>query len=139
MKSRTKKTLIIVIGVVVIGGGAAFSLIGDNSNATTVQVDLAKIRDISEQVSASGRIQPQTKVEITSQVSGEIVALYISEGEIVSKGDLLIQIDRVQLGSDREQRSIRWTKSRPEPTAPECSETGIKKNSSARLNCASAN
>lgn len=103
MKSRTKKTLIIVIGVVVIGGGAAFSLIGDNSNATTVQVDLAKIRDISEQVSASGRIQPQTKVDITSQVSGEIVALYVSEGEIVSKGDLLIQIDRVQLGSDREQ------------------------------------
>ena len=86
-----------------IGGAAAFSLLGDNSNATAVQVDLAKIRDISETVSASGRIQPQTKVDITSQVSGEIVALHVSEGETVSKGDLLVEIDQVQLRSDVDQ------------------------------------
>ncbi len=103
MTSKSKKMLIIVIGVVVIGGGAAFSLLSDNSNAATVQVDLAKIRDISETVSASGRIQPQTKVDITSQVSGEIIALHVNEGDWVSRGDLLIEIDRVQLGSDVEQ------------------------------------
>ncbi|MFQ5607377.1 MAG: efflux RND transporter periplasmic adaptor subunit, partial [Candidatus Zixiibacteriota bacterium] len=103
MKSKSKKLLIVLGAVVLLGGLGAVSMLQGGSKGTVVQVDLAKIQDISEKVAASGRIQPQTKVDITSQVSAEIVGLRVNEGDVVAKGDLLIELDRVQLRSDMEQ------------------------------------
>ncbi len=104
MKAKSKKKL--MIGLLIV---AALAIVGYSMKvsggppATEVQVDLVKVKDISEKVSASGRIQPQTKVDITSQVSAEIVGLSVNEGDVVRKGDLLVQLDRVQLGSDVQQ------------------------------------
>jgi len=47
-------------------------------------------------VSCNGRVQARTKVDISSQVMGQIVTLAVREGDVVRKGDLLIQIDKVQ-------------------------------------------
>ena len=104
MKAKTKKTLLIVLGGVAAIVVIVYSLkVSGGPPSTEVQVDLVKIGDVSEKVSATGRIQPQTKVDITSQVSAEIVGLYVNEGDRVNKGDLLIQLDRVQLSSDVQQ------------------------------------
>ncbi len=104
MKAKSKKTLLIVLGVISVVGILAISMkVSGGPPSTEVQVDLVQVKDISERVSASGRIQPQTKVNITSQVSAEIVGLNVNEGDVVSKGDLLVQLDRVQLGSDVQQ------------------------------------
>ncbi len=104
MKAKTKKTLLIVLGGVAAVAVIVYSLkVSGGPPSTEVQVDLVKIADVSEKVSATGRIQPQTKVDITSQVSAEIVGLYVNEGDRVNKGDLLIQLDRVQLRSDVQQ------------------------------------
>jgi HlyD family secretion protein len=56
-----------------------------------------------EQVSASGRVQPRTKVDIVSEVNGKIIRLAVQEGDAVKAGQLLIVLDTVQLRSDVDQ------------------------------------
>jgi HlyD family secretion protein len=64
----------------------------------TVKVTTAKVAraDLVSTVSCNGRIQAQTKVDISSQVQGQIVNLAVREGDIVKKGDFLLQIDKAQ-------------------------------------------
>jgi HlyD family secretion protein len=52
----------------------------------------AKKTDIIERVTASGKIQPEVEVKISPDVSGEIIALYVEEGDSVKKGQLLLKI-----------------------------------------------
>ncbi|HET6227616.1 MAG TPA: efflux RND transporter periplasmic adaptor subunit [Bacteroidia bacterium] len=63
------------------------------STATKVSTESAKKRTIIETVSANGKIQPEVEVKISSDVSGEIVELYVKEGDAVKKGDLLCKIN----------------------------------------------
>jgi HlyD family secretion protein len=59
---------------------------------TDVTSDKAAKRNIIETVSANGKIQPETELKITSDVSGEIVEMLVKEGEQVKKGQLLCRI-----------------------------------------------
>jgi HlyD family secretion protein len=95
-----KKLLLIGIGVVVLGVIVYFALTMDSGKGITVNAQVATLRNIVETVSASGRIQPKTKVNITSQVSGQIVSLPVKEGDTVKTGQLLVVIDTVQPRSD---------------------------------------
>ena len=58
------------------------------------EVDFVKVgkSDITETVSASGKIQPEIEVKITPDVPGEIIGLYVKEGDSVKKGQLLLKI-----------------------------------------------
>ncbi|MBU0765921.1 MAG: efflux RND transporter periplasmic adaptor subunit [Bacteroidetes bacterium] len=58
-----------------------------------VSVEEVGKRNIIETITANGKIQPETEVKISSDVSGEIVELYITEGREVKEGDLLLKID----------------------------------------------
>lgn len=58
-----------------------------------VAVEKASKRNIMESVSANGKIQPEVEVKISSDVSGEIVELFVKEGDQVKKGDLLCRIN----------------------------------------------
>ncbi|MDX5320824.1 MAG: efflux RND transporter periplasmic adaptor subunit [Bacteroidota bacterium] len=58
-----------------------------------VTTEASEVRDITEMVTANGTIQPEVEVKISSEVSGEIIALYIKEGDSVKKGDLLLQVN----------------------------------------------
>jgi HlyD family secretion protein len=66
---------------------------GGGGGTTKVSIDTADTRNIIETVSASGKIQPETEVKIASDVSGEIVELYVEEGDSVKKGQLLMEIN----------------------------------------------
>lgn len=57
-----------------------------------VAVEQPELRTITEIVTASGKIQPETEVKISPDVSGEIVELYVKEGDEVKNGDLLLKI-----------------------------------------------
>ncbi|MFC5270263.1 efflux RND transporter periplasmic adaptor subunit [Adhaeribacter terreus] len=59
---------------------------------TGITVDKVKRADITERVSASGKVQPEVEVKISPDVSGEITELYIAEGDSVKKGQLLLKI-----------------------------------------------
>lgn len=58
-----------------------------------VSTEIAEKRTIIETVSASGKIQPVTEIKITPDISGEVVALYIKEGEKVTRGQMLVKIN----------------------------------------------
>jgi HlyD family secretion protein len=60
-----------------------------------IEVEIAKVDEITivETVSATGKIQPEIEVKISSEVSGEIIALPIKEGQVVRKGELLVKIN----------------------------------------------
>ena len=94
----SKKKIYIIIGVfvaliVVLIALSKAGVIGNKDNAT--EVDIAKANEITivETVSATGKIQPEIEVKISSEVSGEIIALPIKEGQVVKKGDLLVKIN----------------------------------------------
>ncbi|HEY0090971.1 MAG TPA: efflux RND transporter periplasmic adaptor subunit, partial [Flavobacterium sp.] len=94
----SKKTLYILLGsaVVLIVSLIALSKAGVLGSKTVgKEVEIAKVDQITivETVSATGKIQPEIEVKISSEVSGEIIALPIKEGQIVKKGDLLVKIN----------------------------------------------
>lgn len=70
---------------------------------TQVATEKAAERQITETVSASGKIKPEVEVKISPEVSGEIVELPIKEGDVVKKGQLLCRVrpDILQSGYDR--------------------------------------
>ena len=60
-----------------------------------VKVSTEKVtrQNIIETVSANGKVQPEVEVKIIADVSGEVVELFVKEGDIVEKGKLLCRID----------------------------------------------
>ena len=58
----------------------------------SVETDIAKLKTITQVVSASGKIQPEVEVIIRPDVSGEIIELPVKEGDFVRRGDLLVRI-----------------------------------------------
>ena len=93
--SKTLRNVLIIAGLVLIGVlilGKKQGWIG-NDNKAEVTVSEVKQMSIEETVIASGKIQPEVEVKISSEVSGEIIELPIEEGDTVKKGDLLIRIN----------------------------------------------
>jgi HlyD family secretion protein len=68
-------------------------ILGSKEIITEVEVAKANEITIIETVSATGKIQPEIEVKISSEVSGEIISLPIKEGQVVKKGDLLVKIN----------------------------------------------
>jgi HlyD family secretion protein len=85
---------------------------GDRNDSTEVETTKVKEMTIVETVSATGKIQPEVEVKISSEVSGEIIALPIKEGQVVKKGDLLVKInpDLYTSGLDRSVSNYSGTK-----------------------------
>lgn len=135
MKLKKKYTIIIAIVVVIGGGFAALKLSSSGDELVIVQAELAYRDSISELVTASGRIQPQTKVNITSQVSGEIMALFVKEGDRVSPGQSLLLLDTVQLRSDVAQASysLDETKARSDAALSQLKKNSLEKKRQAKL------
>ena len=81
-------------------------------NGIEVSTELPRHRNITEIVSANGKVQPETEVKISSDVSGEIVELYVKEGDRVKKGDLLCRIkpDIYESALDRASATVNSTK-----------------------------
>lgn len=90
----SRKSIIIVVLVVIVGIVLAAIAFGGNRNqGIRVFTEKVERRTIQETVAASGRVFPQTEVKISSDVSGEIVELYVEEGDSVVAGQLLAKID----------------------------------------------
>ena len=89
-----RKRLIIgglIVAVVGIGGIAA--LWGRGDKGVEVRLEAATSRTLVATVTASGKIQPMTKVDVSADITGRIIELRVREGDLVKKGDLLLRID----------------------------------------------
>lgn len=113
MKKNTKK-FIIAIGLIVLVGFGYYYYKSekDKDKATEVEISTLKTGEIIQKVSATGKIQPEIEVKISSEVSGEIIDLPVKEGQSVSKGQLLVRInpDLYQSSIDRTVASLATTK-----------------------------
>ena len=93
-KRKRKNRLLIfgMIGVIVILAVVASMTSKKKDLGTKVVVEKVTKRVITEEVSAAGRIFPEIEVKIASDVSGEVVALFVEEGDSVTAGKLLCRI-----------------------------------------------
>ena len=108
-----KKTLIWIIVVVVlliilliVGKKAGW--FGKSGDYKEVEITKIEPIDIIETVAATGKIQPEVEVALSSEVSGEIIELPIKEGQTVEKGDLLVKInpDLIQAAVSQSQAGL---------------------------------
>jgi HlyD family secretion protein len=107
------KRLLIIGGILVIVLIAVVVLVKGSGHTTTkIATETAMRRNITEVVSASGKVQPELEIKISSDVPGEIVELNVKEGDTVKKGDLLLRINPViyQSAVERMQATLNSTK-----------------------------
>jgi HlyD family secretion protein len=93
-QKRSRKKLVIWIVIVV----AVVAVIGfvivskKKEKPTPVTTEKAIRKDITQVVTATGKIQPEIEVKISPEVSGEIIAMPVKEGQAVTRGELLLRI-----------------------------------------------
>jgi len=94
-----KKKTLLIIGVIAVAlivllvAGKKAGWFGASANVREVEFTKIEVIQIVEKVSATGKIQPEIEVKLSSEVSGEIIELPILEGQMVEKGDLLVRIN----------------------------------------------
>lgn len=116
MKSRKRIIIIVILAVVilvVLGIGKKQGWFG-NEGYLKVAVDKGIDRDIVEVITANGKIQPETEVAISPDVSGEIVDLVVKEGDEVRKDQYLLKIkpEAYQMARNRAEASLNNARAR---------------------------
>ncbi len=108
-----KKTLIwivsaVVLLLIVLIVGKKAGWFGKSGDSREVEVTKIEPVNIVEKVAATGKIQPEIEVALSSEVSGEIIELPITEGQTVAKGDLLVKInpDLIQAAVSQSQAGL---------------------------------
>jgi HlyD family secretion protein len=91
-----KKWLIIGGVIVVVAILVVVNLQKQKGKATEVELEAIEKRELTEIVSASGTIQPKISVDISSDITGKIVEVFVNEGDRVSDGELLLRVDPTQ-------------------------------------------
>lgn len=124
-KKKSKKILLFSI----IGGVLLLIIIGvvasgKKEKQITVQTEKVVKRNIVQVVSGTGTINPETKVDISAEISGEIVQLPFKEGDTVKKGDLLVKIKAETYGEriNQQQAGVQYSR-----TQVEVAENNLKK------------
>jgi len=98
------KKPLIVIGVLVVLALVIWASLRDSGpRGTEVEVQAVELRTVSSRVKATGEITPETRVDISAKVVGEIINLPVFEGQEVRSGQLLLDIERDLYESARNQ------------------------------------
>jgi HlyD family secretion protein len=88
---------LVVVGVLAAGGGGiAYRAHQKKLAGTEVRMEQVRRRDLVSAVTASGKIEAKTSVDISADITGRIIRLAVREGDLVTKGQFLIQIDPAQ-------------------------------------------
>jgi HlyD family secretion protein len=91
--TRRGKAITAVVVVAIVGGVITLAAFKHGDKPVEVRLEKVQKRDLVAYVTASGQVQPHTKVDVASDVSGRIVKLSVKEGDMVTKGQFLLQID----------------------------------------------
>lgn len=97
-----KKKIILIVGAIIIVVGAGFWLFGGSQAKHKITYETATVNkgEISESVTATGTIEPVTEIEVGTQVSGIIDKIHVDYNSVVTKGQLIAEMDRVTLQSE---------------------------------------
>jgi HlyD family secretion protein len=96
MKKGKKKVLLVLIIVIVIGAIVILNMNKKKEKPLAVQTEKVSRQTIVQTVNASGSLQPVSQVKISANVSARIMNIAVKEGDVVNKGDLLVELDRTQ-------------------------------------------
>ena len=96
MTRRMKWGIAAAVLAAVVAGGLFVAKKKKDNAATEVRLEQVGRKDLVAAVTASGKIEPETKVDVSADVTGRIMRIGVKEGDIVRKGQFLIQIDPAQ-------------------------------------------
>jgi HlyD family secretion protein len=96
MSRRTKGWLIAAVVVLASAGVVAFRITKKKHAGTEVRLEQVSRRDLVSSVTASGKIEPKTSVDISADITGRIIDIAVREGDPVKRGQFLLQIDPAQ-------------------------------------------
>ncbi len=99
----------IILAIVLVG---VLSAAKGRNKATEVRIEQVEKRDLVASVTASGQVQPHTKVDLASDITGRIVRLSVKEGDLVTKGQFLLEIDASQYRAAAERAAAAVASSR---------------------------
>jgi HlyD family secretion protein len=96
MSRRMKIGLVIAVVVLVVAGVVAFRINKKRHAGTEVRLEQVGRRDLVSAVTASGTIEAKTSVDISADITGRIIDIAVREGDLVKRGQFLLQIDPAQ-------------------------------------------
>jgi HlyD family secretion protein len=96
MSRGMKIGLGIVVVALVLGGTVAYRINRKKHAGTEVRMEQVTRRDLVSAVTASGKIEAKTSVDISADITGRIIRIAVREGDRVTKGQFLLQIDPAQ-------------------------------------------
>jgi HlyD family secretion protein len=94
--SKQAKWITAGLVVLVVAGLSAATAMKRGSKPVDVKIEKVTMRDLVASVTASGQVSPHTKVDLAADISGRITRLSVKEGDMVTKGQFLLQIDPAQ-------------------------------------------
>ncbi|MCP4581705.1 MAG: efflux RND transporter periplasmic adaptor subunit [candidate division Zixibacteria bacterium] len=98
--AKKKKLFLILSAVVVVAAFVVLALVRNQEKLIPVTVETVEKGEIISLVTANGKVEAETKVNISADVMGRIVNLPVVEGDYVEKGQLLVEIDKTQKLTD---------------------------------------
>jgi HlyD family secretion protein len=104
-KKRRRRIIIIsvVSAIVLIGAIAVFAFSRGGTKIDPTKLAKVEKGDLAKSVVATGKVTPITKVEVKSKASGIVKKLYVEYGDTVKQGQLLAQLDKVEIEAQVEQ------------------------------------
>jgi HlyD family secretion protein len=93
-----KKAKLAVAGAIVLGLGAAtvYAVANRGDEVISVRTELVGRQDLLSTVTATGQVQPRSRVALSADITGRIMELAVKEGQMVTKGQFLLRIDAAQ-------------------------------------------
>src|SRR5829696_16485 len=96
MSRRMKVGVGVLVAVLVAAGVIAFRVNKKKNAGTEVRLEQTGRRDLVSAVTASGKIEAKTSVDISADITGRIIQIAVREGDLVKRGQFLLQIDPAQ-------------------------------------------
>ncbi len=97
-KRRRRIIFVSIAALVLIGGGyGVYAALRPNHEIDPSKLAAVERGDLARSVVATGKIQPLSKDEVKSKASGIVKKLYVDYGDRVKQGDILAELDKVQL------------------------------------------
>jgi len=110
----SKKTILFLVGAVILAfiGYKVYQKSAKNDEGKEVEISKVKAITLTQTVSATGKVQPEIEVKISSEVSGEVIELPVKEGQAIKKGQLLVRVnpDLYESGVSRSTASLSTSK-----------------------------
>lgn len=94
--AKKKKLILIIAGILIFAVFVILAIVKNQEKLIPVTIETVEKGKITSIVTANGKVEAKTKVNISADVMGRIVNMPVVEGQVVEKNQLLVDIDKTQ-------------------------------------------